>query len=373
MVLLNRVHSLKKTNIFQDVLARAQGKKGVVSLAVGDNPGPIEKEVIEELLEEVRIFGTEGGHKGYPPEEGLDSLKQWINKIFYSGRFSLEEIFISDGIKTDLFRFQTLFGPEARSSFFLPGYPTYKEGCEIIGAPTHPVYLDFESGFKPLVDYVPVFDVFYLCSPNNPTGIALTQQEMEALFAKARHNGGVIVHDACYAPYIQSNKPRTVYFDGQALDVAIELGSFSKWAAFSGIRLSWAVVPKELKFRDGSSILKAYTSFLNATYNGVSWFSQKMGCALLKRGNIYLKGAETTMKRVHSMKELFRSSGFEVFGGEDGPYFLVKTGVDFLEKYNILTLPLSSFAPQYKGFTRVSGFVSEKNWEIVTSRLQNSF
>jgi LL-diaminopimelate aminotransferase len=373
MALLNRVKGLKKINIFQEILLKASGIKEVVSLAVGDNPGPIPKLVIDALIEEAKSFGTIEGHKGYPPEEGLVVLKELINEVFYNGRFSPEEIFISDGIKTDLFRLQTLFGPSAVSSYFAPGYPTYKEGCEIIGAKTVPIYLDPEKGFVPDVDRVVPFDVFYLCSPNNPTGIAMDKDQIEAMIDKARTYEGLIVHDACYSPYIQTNKPKTIFLNDEALKFAVELGSFSKWAAFSGIRLSWAVIPKEVKFRDGSSLLKAYTGFLNATYNGVSWLSQKMGCTLLKNTNLFFNQIDSTMQRVQQMKELFQLKGFEVYGGVDGPYFLVKTQVDFLEKFKILTLPLTSFEPDYEGFIRVSGFISEKNWQIVTSRLQNSF
>lgn len=373
MVLLNRVKDLKKRNIFQEVLLKARGVSDVVSLAVGDNPGPIPQLVIDEMIEEARLFTTVGGHKGYPPEEGTALLKDLINNVFYNGQFTKEEIFISDGIKTDLFRLQTLFGPAALSAFYAPGYPTYKEGCQIIGAKTAPVYLDPRDHFQPDVDRVGPFDVFYLCSPNNPTGIALEENQMGNLCEKARSQNGLIVHDACYSPYIQTNKPKTIFFNKEAKHCAVELGSFSKWAAFSGIRLSWAVVPKEAKLQDGSSLLKAYTSFLNATYNGVSWLSQKMGCTLLKNTHLFLNQIDLTMQRVQEMKRLFRSKGFEVFGGIDGPYFLVKTKEDFLEKYKILTLPLSAFEPDYEGFIRISGFVSEKNWQIVTTRLQNSF
>jgi len=373
MALLNRVKDLKKINIFQEIILKARGVSDVVSLAVGDNPGPIPELVIEELIEEARLFLTPGGHKGYPPEEGTALLKELINQVFYNGQFSNEEIFISDGIKTDLFRFQTLFGPSAFSRFYAPGYPTYKEGCQIIGGQTGAIYLDPKNHFEPDADLVAPFDVFYLCSPNNPTGIAMSEDQIRTLCNKAKNCGGLIVHDACYSPYIQTKKPKTIFIDEGAKECAVELGSFSKWAAFSGIRLSWAVVPKEAKFKDGSSLLRAYTSFLNATFNGVSWLSQKMGCTLLKNTPLFLNQVQLTMQRVQEMKQLFRSKGFEVFGGIDGPYFLVKTEVDFLEKYKILTLPLSSFEPNYEGFIRVSGFVSEKNWQIITTRLQNSF
>lgn len=373
MALYNRVYNLKKWNIFQEVLQKIKGRKEIISLAVGDNPGPIPVEVIQDLIEEAQKFSTIEGHKGYPPEEGQKELKELINQVFYQGQFSTEEIFISDGIKTDLFRFQTLFGREAKSSFFVPGYPTYKEGCQIIQSATIPIYLDHLHQFRPDMSRLAPFDVFYLCSPNNPTGVALNEMEFQKIFDKAEEFEGVIVHDACYSPYIQSQKPKTIFFTQRAKKLAIELGSFSKWAAFSGIRLSWAVVPKELKFQDQTSILEAYTAFLNATYNGVSWLSQKMGISLLKNPNLFLKEIKKTMERVQKLKKGFEMAGYKAFGGEDCPYFLVQSEVDLLEKHQILTLPLESFDPQYKGFSRVSGFVSEKNLENAITRLQNSF
>lgn len=372
MALKNRVCSLKKLNIFQEVLKRIKNKSEVISLAVGDNPGPIAGSVIQDLVKEAQKFSTLEGHKGYPPEDGLDELKELINEFFYKGQFSLEEIFISDGIKTDLFRFQTLFGDEAKSSFFVPGYPTYKEGCQIIKSPTYPIYLDPHYGFLPDMNQLVPFDVFYLCSPNNPTGVALDEIEFKKIFDKAEEFGGIIVHDACYSPYIQTQKPKTIFFTPGAKKLAIELGSFSKWAAFSGIRLSWAVIPKELKYQDGTSLLDAYTAFLNATYNGVSWLSQKMGISLLKNPNLFLNEITITMQRVQKLKKAFVQAGYWVFGGEDCPYFLVKSEKDLLEKHQILTLPLESFDAQYKGFSRVSGFVSEKILENVITRLQNS-
>ncbi|MFZ4772949.1 MAG: aminotransferase class I/II-fold pyridoxal phosphate-dependent enzyme [Chlamydiia bacterium] len=373
MALLNPAFNLEKENIFQEVMKRAKGRDEVVSLAVGDNPGPISGVVLEELVNEALGFANPSGHKGYPPEEGTVELKRWINEVFYQGVFSLEEIFISDGIKTDLFRLQTLFGSRAHSAYFCPGYPTYKEGCQIIGAPVTPIYLEPEKGFNPNCTNLPPFDVFYLCSPNNPTGVALDANQLGQLIEQALYQNGIIVHDACYSPYIQDrNKPKTIFFTPESKKCAIELGSFSKWAAFSGIRLSWAVVPKELQFSDGSSVLKAYTSFLNATYNGVSWLSQQLGVALLKRPHLFEVEVQKTMRRVEKIGSIFRILGFEVVGGEDCPYLLVKSDLDFLEKFGILTLPLNAFDPYYKGFSRVSGFVSEKVLEIVTTRLQNS-
>ncbi len=365
MVLQSPAFNLKKENIFQEVMRRAGQREDVISLAVGDHPGPIDRVVLDELIEEAL-----SSHKGYPPEEGTVLLKEWINQVFYQGQFSTEEIFISDGIKTDLFRLQTFFGPKVRSAYFAPGYPTYKEGCQIIGGEVTPIYLDPAADFIPKCKEIPSFDLFYLCSPNNPTAVALDVTQYKELFASQQ----LIIHDACYSPYIQTpGKPKTIFFTQQARARAIELGSFSKWAAFSGIRLSWAVIPKELTFSDGTSILRKYKSFLNATYNGVSWLSQRLGVAFLKRPELLDFEIKNTMRKTAKIRQIFEEGGFEVFGGVDCPYLVVRSDLDFLENFGILTLPLDAFDTHYQGFSRVSGFVGEKVLENITSRLQNCF
>jgi LL-diaminopimelate aminotransferase len=372
MELFNPIKGMQKENIFQKVLSRAAGKQGVISLAIGDNPGPIHDTILQQLMAEVLQLSTASSHKGYPPEEGLNELKTLINDFFYQGQFSLDEIFISDGIKTDLFRIQTLLGSKVKASYFSPGYPAYHDGCYIAGADLDPVPLLYEEDFYPNIDRVKRFDVFYLCSPNNPTGVALSGHAMDQLIMKAKKFNGLIVHDACYSPYIQDlSKPKNVFIHEESKSFCLELGSFSKWAAFSGLRLSWAVIPKQILFKDQTRFVDAYTTLINATYNGVSWLSQSAGISILKKPTIFLNQVRQTMQRVAVLQQAFETAGYKTFGGKDCPYIVVQSSDDFLEKYNILTLPLEAFDSKYKGFSRVSGFVSEKNLKIATSRLQN--
>lgn len=375
MVLQNPVYKQKQAkNIFQTVQTGIKGQPDLISMAIGDSFGPLHPKIVEAMIDFSRKMGRKETFLGYPPEEGIDALKEAINQRFYQGQFSLNEIFISDGIKGDIYKLQTLLGPNLIAYHNDLAYPVYKEGTHLVGSSALPLLTNKQNGFIPDFSTINKADVIYVCSPNNPTGVALPFSVMSKGVDKAKKMGAFLVHDACYSPYIQSlDCPKSVYEIPGAREVSIELGSFSKWAGLSGIRLSWIVIPKQIIFENGESLLESYQTMIVKTYNGASRIAQTAGLSILAQWEDVALEAKKILKNGEILKQFFVKKGNFVTGGEDGPYLFVETDFDFLEKTNILTVPGEAFAPSGRGFKRMSLFVDEENFYKVMERLQKHF
>lgn len=375
MVLSNPLYRIKQEkNIFQIADEKLESVEDLISMAVGDAAGPLFKEAIDAIQEELHGLSDQETFLGYPPETGLPSLKEKINKTFYQGRFSLEEIFISDGIKSDLFRLQTLLGPRLYAWHNDLSYPVYREGTSLVGSFPLSLATNKKNHFIPDFDTIDRADIIYICSPNNPTGVALPRTNLQNLFLKATQLDAFVIHDACYAPYIQSSDcPSSIYEIEGMEQVGIELGSFSKWGALSPLRLSWIVIPKEVRFSDGSLLKDAYQTLIIKTFNGVSRLSQAAGGALLNHFDKVKIECKRCMDQALFLRDFFEKRGIYVSGGRDCPYLFVETDLDFLSQASILTIPGKAFAPSGEGFIRMSLFLAEKKFEEAFRRLKKCF
>lgn len=224
-----------------------------------------------------------------------------------------------------------------------------------------------ENQFFPNLEELPRTDLIYFCSPNNPTGAAATRQQLEQLVAFAHERKSVIIFDAAYANYIRDeHSPRSIFEIEGAERVAIEVGSFSKLAGFTGIRLGWTVVPKALKYEDGKSVRADWNRLVSTIFNGASNIAQWGGYAVLEElgwqemervTGYYLENAQL-------IKEAFKEKGAEVFGGEDAPYIWARFRgckswelfQEFLEQFHLVTTPGSGFGSQGEEFIRLSAF-----------------
>lgn len=354
-------------------------EKKVISLGIGDTTEPLPKMIVEELSASAKALGTYEGYKGYGPEQGWRLLREKIVEKIYLNRFSSDEVFISDGINSDIGRLHLLFGPECTLSLQDPTYPAYIDTSVIHGRS-----LDFctkamqykgvqylscnpENNFFPNFEKAYPTDLIYFCSPNNPTGAAATKEELKTLVDFARERRSIILFDAAYAAYIKDGKsPRSIYEIPGAEDVAIEMGSFSKMAGFTGVRLSWSVVPKTLKYSCGNLVHPDWDRVHCTFFNGASNLAQSGGLAYLtdegfeeikKLTDYYLENAALLKKALSKL-------GFEVYGGESAPFLWVKfpkmNSWDafqfFLEKAGLVTAPGSGFGPAGEGFIRISAF-----------------
>lgn len=340
----------------------------LISLGIGDTTEPLPRTVCEAFTQASARLGTREGYSGYGSEQGSHSLKEKIASRIYGGLVDASEVFISDGAKCDVGRLQALFGRDVSIAVQDPAYPVYLEGslihgvADIVSLPCLP-----ENDFFPHLNDLPKVDVIYFCSPNNPTGAVATRQQLERLVSHARAHSALIVFDAAYASYISDPAlPKSIFEIDGAREVAIEIGSFSKLAGFTGVRLGWTVVPAELTYDDGSSVQADWRRLTSTLFNGASNLAQSGGCAVLEDGGWEQATATTRfyLENARILRKAFETLGYEVFGGQHAPYLWVRfPGQDswaifqhFLEEYHIVTTPGAGFGPGGEHFLRFSSF-----------------
>lgn len=370
----SNLERLKSNYLFPEIASRKERflsqHPGIslISLGIGDTTEPVPESIKEALIKISSQLGTREGYLGYGPEQGMEKLRKKISSELYSGFVDPDEIFISDGAKCDISRLQLLFGNKVSIAIQDPTYPVYLEGSliqgveKIVSMPCSP-----ENDFFPKLNEIPKTDLIYFCSPNNPTGAAASRSQLEELVAFARSNRSIIIFDSAYASYIQSASiPRSIFEIDGAKEVAIEVSSFSKLAGFTGIRLGWTVVPKELKYEDGSLVRKDWLRLISTVFNGASNISQHGGVAVLDEKGLKEISAVTKfyLENARLIKEAMLKSGYEVYGGTNAPYLWVRFKgkksweifQHFLESFHLVTTPGSGFGVEGEGFIRISAF-----------------
>lgn len=351
----------------------------ILNLGVGDVTQPVFPNVIQALSLAVREMGDKKTFRGYGPSEGYLFLRKAIAEHDYKN-ISPDEIFISDGANTDLANLQEIFSVENRVAILDPAYPVYVDTNVMAGRTRSFLktgryggitYLPCteENGFQPEPPNVHT-DLIYLCSPNNPTGVAMTREVLTRWVKYAKENEAVIVFDGAYEAFITSGAPRSIYEIEGAKEVAIEVRSFSKSAGFTGLRCSYTVVPHELKVRDAGalhSLNALWRRRVDTKTNGVSYPIQRAAEALYTP-----EGQRALTERVRSYNERakflldgLKKMGYPVYGGIDAPYVWCKTPpkisswdfFDFLlSSAQVVTLPGLGFGPSGDGFVRLSAF-----------------
>lgn len=367
----------------------------LISLGIGDTTEPIPACIVEGLKQKAEALGTLEGYTGYGSEQGMVELRHRIAHHFYKNLIHPDEIFISDGSKCDIGRLQVMFGSQVTMAVQDPSYPVYVDTSVMMGQTGSYqketgqyqgiVYMPCipEDNFFPDLSRLPKTDLIYFCSPNNPTGAVASRAQLKALIETAKKNRSILIYDAAYAAYIQDSAiPRSIYEIEGAREVAIELGSFSKIAGFTGVRLAWSVLPKELKFEDSHPV-HADWSRMNATlFNGASNIAQAGGlAALTPEGLQAIKNMIAFYKEnVHILRKTFEKLGYPTYGGVHAPYLWVRfphesswqAFEDVLEKAHIVSTPGSGFGPAGEGFLRFSAFGHRAQIEEAAKRLETS-
>lgn len=344
-------------------LAKNPGAE-LISLGIGDTVGPLNRHVAKAMAEKCASFATPEGYEGYGPSYGVQPLREKIAQTFYSS-ISPEEITISDGAKPDLARLQLLFGTNLRVALQDPAYPVYVDTSLMQG---HTIQY-FSS-----VDQIGPCDLIFFCSPNNPTGVAATHEELEKLVAIARKHRAIILFDAAYSIYIQDQRlPKSIYEIPGSQEVAIEINSFTKIAGFSGVRLGWTVVPKALK-----EIHSDWMRLISTGFNGASLISQAGGLAALDHLEEIKQVTRETMENARLLMESL--SHLPVLGGKNAPYLFVKVPLNsweafqkVLEEHQIISTPGSGFGPAGEGYLRFTAFAKRENILKATKRLAQLF
>uniref|UniRef100_A0A7N0U9J6 Aminotransferase class I/classII large domain-containing protein n=1 Tax=Kalanchoe fedtschenkoi TaxID=63787 RepID=A0A7N0U9J6_KALFE len=356
----------------------------VISLGIGDTTEPIPEVITSAMANRSYALSTLEGYSGYGAEQGEKALRTAIAATFYAD-LGIEEddVFVSDGAKCDISRLQVLFGSDVSMACQDPSYPAYVDSSVIMGQ-TGQFSSDVgkyqnieymrcspENGFFPDLSSVARTDVIFFCSPNNPTGASASRDQLKQLVQFAKDNGSILVYDSAYAKYITDDSPKSIFEIPGAHEVAIETTSFSKYAGFTGVRLGWTVIPKQLLFSDGFPVAKDFNRIVCTCFNGASNISQAGGLACLSPEGLKAMGDVIGFYKENTniIVDTFNSLGFKVYGGKNAPYVWVHfpgrsswdVFAEILEKTHVVTTPGSGFGPGGEGFVRVSAFGHREN------------
>lgn len=365
----------------------------IISLGIGDTTEPIPKVITDALQGAAAGLNTKEGYSGYGAEQGMGALREKLADRFYDGLgISSSEVFVSDGSKCDISRILMLFGSDTTIAVQDPAYPAYVDSSVIMGATgllneetsqyKNIEYMNClkENGFFPDISKTAKTDLIFFCNPNNPTGACATREQLTELVNFALKNGSIIIYDAAYAIFIEDDVPLSIFEIPGAKDCCIETCSFSKYAGFTGVRLGWTVVPKQLKFADGFPVINDWNRVMSTCFNGASNVAQAggMGC-LTAEGFQAMQGLVGYYKEnCKIIKDTFVKMGFEVHGGTNAPYVWVgfdgrpswEVFAEILEKCDLVTTPGSGFGPSGEGFVRVSAFGHREDVEEACRRLE---
>lgn len=360
---------------------RTSPQKEFLNLSIGDIIFPLASSIQQALMASVKRLSMEP--IGYGPTTGYDFLKKTILSTEYLGlNFSNEELFISDGIISDAIGLSELFSQDATVGIPNPTYPAYLDGNVLAGrsgplasSNNYPniVYLPCteETGYLPEPPNRHC-DFIYLCSPNNPTGVALNRLQLSTWISYAKKNNSILIIDAAYSSFITTPEiPKSIYEIAGAKEVAIEMKSFSKSAGFTGLRCSYTVIPKEIQYiynGQKHSLCNLWTTRQNIKSNGVSWLVQTAAQAALSPEGLAETTAQVQIYQTSSkfLVDNLRILGFDVIGGIDSPYiwWKVPNGITSWEFFDLLltqcqiiSIPGVGFGKYGEGYVRLSGFI----------------
>ncbi len=370
--------------------------KKIIRLGIGDVTQPLAPAIIKALHGAVDEMADAKTFRGYAPDLGYEFLRNAIAENDYKSRgcdIAADEIFVSDGAKSDSANIQEILSLDNKIAVCDPVYPVYVDSNVMAGRTgtydaaaqtwSDVIYMpcNAENNFVPeLPKETP--DVIYLCYPNNPTGTTLTKEQLQVWVDYANRVGALIIYDAAYEAYIsEDDVPHTIYECEGARSCAIELRSFSKNAGFTGVRLGFTVIPKDIKC--GDVMLHSLWARRHGTkYNGAPYIVQRAGEAVYSaEGKAELKEQVAYyMKNARTIKEGLAAAGYMVFGGVNAPYIWLKTpdnmsSWDFfdylLENVNIVGTPGSGFGPSGEGYFRLTAFGSYENTVEALERIKN--
>jgi len=377
---------IKNNYLFSDIAKRVNAftsdnqDKKIIRLGIGDVTRPLSPTIITSLHNAVDEMGNIETFKGYGPELGYEFL---INKIIDNEfvprgiSFDKDEIFISDGSKSDTGNIGDILGVDNRVAITDPVYPVYLD-TNIMAGRENITYLpcNKENNFVPALPEEKV-DMIYLCLPNNPTGTVLNKEQLKVWVDYARENKSLILFDAAYEAFItEDNIPHSIYEIEGAKEVAIEFRSFSKKAGFTGTRCAYTVIPKELKgyttTGEAVSINQLWNRRHSTKFNGVPYIVQKAA------ESVYSDSGKKEiseiikyyMENAKIIKAGLGNVGIETFGGVNAPYIWLKTPNNLpsweffdilLNQLNIVGTPGVGFGQNGEGYFRLTAFGSREN------------
>ncbi len=375
--------------------SEANPQAELIKMGIGDVTRPLVPAVVQAMHDAVDDLSKAETFYGYGPEQGYDFLREPIAQHDFVERgvdIAVDEIFISDGAKSDCGNIGDIFDIDNVVAVCDPVYPVYVDTNAMAGRAgdydedaqgwTNIIYMPTtaENGFCPALPQEKA-DIIYLCSPNNPTGTVLNYDQLKTWVDYASANDSVIMFDAAYERFItEEGVPHSIYEVEGAKTCAIEFRSFSKTAGFTGARCGYTVVPKEL-VRNGVSLNAMWNRRQTTKFNGASYVIQR-GAAAIYTPEGKRQIDETLAyyrKNARVIKEGLERAGFTVFGAVNSPYVWCKTpeGYDswefftlLLEKANVITTPGSGFGPAGEGYIRLTAFGDAQATEQAIKRIE---
>lgn len=356
--------------------------KKVIRLGIGDVTLPLCKAVIEAMHKAVDEMAKKETFRGYGPEQGYDFLREKV-QAYYNKRnveLELDEIFISDGAKSDLGNILDLFSKDNVVLVPDPVYPVYVDTNIMAGRKVIFANANEENGFLPLPDNSQKADIIYICSPNNPTGAVYNKEQLKKWVDYAIKNNAVILFDAAYECFISDeNLPKSIFEIEGAKNCAIEFCSLSKTAGFTGTRCGYTVVPKLL-----GKLNKFWLRRQTTKFNGVPYIIQRGAEAVFTEN-----GQKEIKENINYYKEnakvisetLDRCNIWHV-GGKHSPYIWLKCPNNMksweffdllLEKIQVVGTPGSGFGKNGEGFFRLTSFGSKENTIEAMKRFEEAF
>ena len=388
----------KKVNAF----TAANPDKMIIRLGIGDVTLPLSPVVIETLHKSVDEMASAETFHGYAPDLGYEFLRNAIAENDYKARgcdIAADEIFVSDGAKSDSGNIGDIFAKDNKIAVCDPVYPVYVDTNVMAGRTgvydpeterwSDVIYMPCtaDNNFAPeLPKETP--DFIYLCFPNNPTGSTITKSQLQEWVDYARKNGAVIIYDAAYEAYIsEDDVPHSNYECEGARECAIELRSFSKNAGFTGTRLGFTVIPKDIvadsEVKGEKVTLHSLWARRHGTkYNGAPYIIQRAGAAIYTEEGKKQTAAQVAyyMENAKLIKAGLAEAGYSVSGGVNAPYIWLKTPNDMtswqffdylLENANVVGTPGSGFGPSGEGYFRLTAFGTHENTKAALERIKS--
>lgn len=387
---INRGYAnLKESYLFSEIAHRvaefscAHPEREIIRMGIGDVTRPLCKAAVDAMAAASAEMGKSETFRGYGPEQGYDFLREKIKNYYLESGVSLglDEIFISDGAKSDLGNILDLFDKDNTVLIPDPVYPVYvdtniMDGRRIIYADANE-----ENGFLPMPDEAVSADLIYICSPNNPTGAVYTREQLAEWVAYARKNGSVIIFDSAYEAFVVDKScPRSIFEIDGARECAIEFCSFSKTAGFTGTRCGYTVVPKELT-ADGMSLNKMWQRRQTTKFNGVAYIVQRGAEAVFTpdgRRQI-AENIDYCRDNARIITSALDELGITYAGGKNSPYIWLKCPGDMdsweffdklLSRAGVVGTPGAGFGKNGEKYFRLTAFSTRENTEKAMERLK---
>lgn len=354
----------------------------LIRMGIGDVTRPLPKTVVDAMVKAAQEMGVAETFRGYGPEQGYDFLKTAIQSYYkkFGVELALDEIFISDGAKSDLGNILDLFDENNTVLVTDPVYPVYVDTNMMSGRKIIYAMSSEENGFLPLPAPEYRADIIYLCSPNNPTGAVYDREGLTKWVRFAQENNAILLFDAAYECFVTGDLPHSIYEIPGARDVVIEFCSFSKKAGFTGTRCGYTIVPDTLK-RDGASLNKMWLRRQTTKFNGVSYITQRGAEAVFTEAGereieenlqYYRDNAAIiteTMDRLH----------IYYTGGKNSPYIWLKCPGDMdswsffdklLNEAYVVGTPGAGFGKSGEKFFRLTAFSTHENTREAMARFE---